>query len=315
MSIGERIRCLRKKQGLTQDDLAKKLGYKSRSTINKIELDINEITQSKIIEFAKVLGCSPVYLLGLTDDEQNTEADILKEGVYLVGSRISKRRKELGLSQAELGRRLGLNGSTIWRYETGEISAESIKLPVIESIAAILKVNPAWLIGKTEVMEPDSQVSPNEKNHNNIDKLKSNEIKHIKKYRALDADGKKIVDIILNNEYKRTEQSKLIQIPYIEKEFEKSKEMIDIDYYVSKVSAGGGELLNDDEKIVKIQIPLTNASRRADFAISVRGDSMEPKYYDGDLLLVRQQPAVDLGETGIFIVNNNGYVKKWAKPN
>lgn len=70
MTIGERIRYLREKQGLTQEDLAKKLGYKSRSTINKIELGINELTQSKIMAFAKVLNCSPIFLIGLSDEIQ-----------------------------------------------------------------------------------------------------------------------------------------------------------------------------------------------------------------------------------------------------
>ena len=55
MQIGDRIKARRIELGLTQDELAKKLGYKSRSTINKIELNINDITQPKIIDFAAAL--------------------------------------------------------------------------------------------------------------------------------------------------------------------------------------------------------------------------------------------------------------------
>ena len=59
MQIGDRIKARRIELGLTQDELAKKLGYKSRSTINKIELNINDITQPKIIDFAAALDTTP----------------------------------------------------------------------------------------------------------------------------------------------------------------------------------------------------------------------------------------------------------------
>ena len=37
---------------------------------------------------------------------------------------------------------------------------------------------------------------------------------------------------------------------------------------------------------------------------------MEPKFNDGDLVLVRTQPAIDIGEIGIFIVNGDSFIKK-----
>lgn len=62
--IGERIKQLRIKNNLTQQQLADKLHYKSRSTINKIELGINEIHPTKIYAFAKALNTTPEYILG-----------------------------------------------------------------------------------------------------------------------------------------------------------------------------------------------------------------------------------------------------------
>lgn len=53
--FGERIRNRRIELGLTQDEFARKLGYKSRSTINKIELGKNDVPQHKILEFAAAL--------------------------------------------------------------------------------------------------------------------------------------------------------------------------------------------------------------------------------------------------------------------
>ena len=69
MSIGSRIKERRELLNLSQEELALKLGYKSRSTINKIESGINDISQSKVVEFAKVLQTTPAYLMGWEDNE------------------------------------------------------------------------------------------------------------------------------------------------------------------------------------------------------------------------------------------------------
>ena len=72
-TVGERIKAKRQELGYSQDELARKMGYKSRSTINKIELGINDITQSKIIEFAKALETSVSYLMGWTNGIGNQD--------------------------------------------------------------------------------------------------------------------------------------------------------------------------------------------------------------------------------------------------
>ena len=70
-TIGNNISRIRRDLGLTQEDLAKLMGYKSKSTINKIELGINDIPQSKIVQFAEVLGTTPAELMGWTEDDKN----------------------------------------------------------------------------------------------------------------------------------------------------------------------------------------------------------------------------------------------------
>jgi transcriptional regulator with XRE-family HTH domain len=47
------------------------MGYKSKSTINKIELGINDIPQSKIMQFAEVLGTTPAELMGWNEEDKN----------------------------------------------------------------------------------------------------------------------------------------------------------------------------------------------------------------------------------------------------
>ena len=74
-TVGKNILLLRKHLGLTQEELAKKMGYKSKSTINKIELGINDIPQSKIVQFAQVLGTTPAYLMGWKEEQKKLPQD------------------------------------------------------------------------------------------------------------------------------------------------------------------------------------------------------------------------------------------------
>lgn len=85
-------------------------------------------------------------------------------------------------------------------------------------------------------------------------------------------------------------------------------------YYVSnRVSAGFGEYLEEYEQGKTVYVPDTPKSRKADFVLTVSGDSMEPKFHDGDNILVRSQPTVDEGQIGIFDVDGEGYIKKLGK--
>ena len=65
-----------------------------------------------------------------------------------IGDRIKFRRNELDMTLDEVAAEVGVSKSTIQRYENGLIGR--VKIPVIESIAAALNVNPAWLIGQTD---------------------------------------------------------------------------------------------------------------------------------------------------------------------
>lgn len=79
----------------------------------------------------------------------------------------------------------------------------------------------------------------------------------------------------------------------------------------NRVSAGIGEELFDYEQWDTVDVIETPQSRKADFMLIVDGESMSPKFHDGDYVLVRQQPAVELGQIGIFYVDGKGYIKKF----
>lgn len=76
MTLYERIRKLRVEAGMTQDDLAKAMGYKDRSMITKIESGKVDISQKKVVEFAKVLNTTPAYLMGWNEGSKISQLNL-----------------------------------------------------------------------------------------------------------------------------------------------------------------------------------------------------------------------------------------------
>lgn len=94
LAMGYRIRVRREQLGLSQEQLALSAGYKSRSSINKIELGKNDLTQSAIARIAEALNTTTGYILGTSSEWEkrfldnlealytNTnEADLLSAGI------------------------------------------------------------------------------------------------------------------------------------------------------------------------------------------------------------------------------------------
>ena len=74
-TIGQRIKARREHLEMSQAELAEKIGYSDRSTIAKIEKGVNDISQSKVAEFADALRTTPAYLMGMTNDDYDYETD------------------------------------------------------------------------------------------------------------------------------------------------------------------------------------------------------------------------------------------------
>lgn len=85
MELFKRIRAMRKDLNMSQDELAKEVGYTSRSTIAKIESGENDIPQSKIKDFARALQTTPAELMGWEnklnewDEKYNKNGALMKE--------------------------------------------------------------------------------------------------------------------------------------------------------------------------------------------------------------------------------------------
>ena len=121
-----------------------------------------------------------------------------------------------------------------------------------------------------------------------------------KRYKALDSHGKQVVCAVMTEEERR-----LQTLPKPELE----AKVIHLRWNDQPASAGTGFDLHE-EHMTSWLVCYNELTRKADFCLNVKGHSMEPKFYDGDTVLVREQPSVDIGEIGLFVVDGNGYIKK-----
>ena len=104
----------------------------------------------------------------------------------------------------------------------------------------------------------------------------------------------------------RTDNPEINKTPVIVQE---PTNIIKIPSAVSKVSAGHGAYISDDYPD-EIEID-ANTYPKADFAVQITGDSMEPEYPNGKIVLVHKQTFLENGQIGIFMLNNEGYIKKY----
>ena len=69
--LGKKIKQRREELGLSQDELARMLGYKHKSSINKIELGAADVPRAKVPAFAKALGMTAIEFSGWTEERKN----------------------------------------------------------------------------------------------------------------------------------------------------------------------------------------------------------------------------------------------------
>ena len=133
----------------------------------------------------------------------------------------------------------------------------------------------------------------------------------ISKYRKLDDKGKNVVMYILNNEYTHSPvtSSKPTSLDLNVPDNKKARDKMRIKLFDIAVSAGTGSYLSNDTYST-ITVEANELTKKADYAVRVYGNSMSPKYEDGDLLLVAQATDLNEGELGIFLVDNESYFKK-----
>ncbi len=124
---------------------------------------------------------------------------------------------------------------------------------------------------------------------------------------------KKLSPINQNRIMERAETLAELQTPSVQDvEEEPEDRYLKINCSTYRVSAGMGFELGEGDEWYEIEVPDTAEARNADFALQIKGNSMEPIYFDGDIVLVKEQPSIDFGQIGIFSIEGYGYIKKYG---
>lgn len=216
-----------------------------------------------------------------------------------IGFRIKEARNLLNLTQEELAQKLGVTKGAVANYEN---ETSHPKEPIMYKLFDALQVDANYLF-------------QDEMGSNYPMKVSYNEMEYIKKYRFISEyspNGAKVIDTVLDREYTIADQLKE-QNERLKNAEPESAPMRLINYYYRLASAGTGQLIFDMPPTKRIEIPDLPEYHKADYAIGVNGKSMEPIYYENDTLLVEMTEQIEIGEIGIFLVNNECYVKKLGR--
>ena len=213
----------------------------------------------------------------------------------MIAERLRALRKESGVSKRELVSRLPLNYSTYANYESGFREPNS---GVLQLLAQHYGVSLDYLLG----------VSENRKKAEEIAILSEAENLHIIKYRGLDTHGKEIVDLVLEKESERVSFFNAGSGAVKNTAFDENR--VKLKVYSQSAGARLGNYLNDETDYTEMNFAATHVSERADFCMRIKGESMEPKICDGDIVFVKAVPRVDPDNVGIFVYDGEVYCKR-----
>ena len=222
--------------------------------------------------------------------------------------RIKRLKNEKKITNDQLAEMTGIPLSTLSKILAG--ISDSPKLVNIVAIAEALGCSLDYLI------------SGNPENTNNYT-LSGQEIRMVETFRQLDNHGKELVLLVLDKEKERaqadetvveprTERAKVLPSPVLRSPAVSASGLgkRPIRMYDMPVSAGPGVDLSEVVEST-LNIPDNAKTQDADYALRISGNSMEPKFHDGDILLIEDCDSVEVGELGIFILDGEGYFKKY----
>ena len=117
MTIGQKIKATRKNAGLTQKELAQKMGLSFQS-IAQWENDLRKPKIETLKKIADALEC-PIDIFTTDDFDEEIPPPAL------ISKKIHDCRTAAGLTQQELAEKIGLDGATIGKYERGILRPKS----------------------------------------------------------------------------------------------------------------------------------------------------------------------------------------------
>jgi len=229
---------------------------------------------------------------------------------YTYIDRIKKIKSEKKITNERLSEMTEIPLGTLSKILAG--ISDSPKLSNIVAICVALECSVDYIL--TGIPENTNNYTLNEK-----------EIDLIEDYRKLDEHSRELVSLVVAKESERETggynndrflkgnksagMGAIIRTNAMKNAVGLSRRSISL--YDLPVSAGTGVYLFETEATT-INIPDNAETSGADYALRIKGNSMEPKYRDGDVLLVEECDSVEYGELGIFILDGDGYFKKYG---
>lgn len=212
--------------------------------------------------------------------------------------------KQKGLSVSAVEKQLGFGNGAIKRFATNSPSVDKII-----AISNFLNASVEYILfGNENISEQPDDIKSLITIYKNLsDKDKGMVLGKAETLAELAAE-RAAQEAEKVSKKKKVVEAKAIAVDPAADEPEQEEEFY-IDLCNLPVSAGTGVYL-DEDYTEPLQIMRTAIAERANYAVRVSGNSMETKFFDGDIVLVETCPTVDIGEIGIFIVNGEGFIKK-----
>ena len=207
-----------------------------------------------------------------------------KKDLNPVARNMRKRRIELGWEQKDVAKKLGVTPSTIGNWEIG------YSKPSIDMLVSISNVLGITLYELFDMKEPSINFNAREQ------KMMSN-------YMELSDDHKIAVDNLIFN-LRRAEARAVMP------------EITKLIYFNKQLAAGIGDPTDIFDDGEHIYLYSSEQIDRADYVFTVNGESMEPEYHNGDMVLVRKAPEcgdIRPGEVGAFMIHNELFIKEFQR--
>lgn len=210
-----------------------------------------------------------------------------------MGEKIKYHRKKIGLTQTELGERLGVEKNAVSKWECGRV--ESISAAKIRTMAQLFGVSFSYLI------DDDADI------HSITDKKRveiTDDAHHIGVlYDRADEKDRLLTHTVLD---KYDAENMVVSINTKQRN---KGGLLEIDVFDEPAAAGVGNYLSAPESH-REQFPSFMIPKGADFGIRISGDSMEPMVADGATVFVKQTMTVESGKVGIFVLNGASFCKQ-----
>lgn len=231
-----------------------------------------------------------------------------------IGERLKYIRVEiLKISLETFSIRLGMKSrSSMSRYER---SGFTFSDRIVKQICSEFLINERWLrTGEGDIFQSYVDDLKDICQKYNIDPTSE---KVIRNFIALEQKEREAVSKFLINLGEDIKEDKEILLKPLEHEKNELKtitntiaDLIELPLYTTKASAGIGKYLGDNDPFELIRFPLDNKTRKADFAVNIDGNSMEPLIQDGETIFIKSMPQVEHNQVGLFLYNEEVFCKR-----